>query len=364
MVMAKILRLFGVLAAVWSLSGCSQLGRTKADGNILFLSNRGGNYDLYVMNPDGSGQRKLVSPSVVIRSPNDNNGFLPSPNGKEIAYLSDKDGAFGIYVVNIDSSTEFNAAKGRGNVSSFAWSPDGSHIAFVSDLDATLIDANRGLWTSNIYIMDADGSHVQRLTLDNSSSEYGRLSWSPDGRELALDMASAGPDGGPLVSVISVMTLSDTKLKDLTSPGGQAQSVLAWSPDGKQILYSVGTKQLYVMRADGSHQFPLFNKDLGFITDAAWSPDGRQIVFSALLGGNPYLYVVKPDGTNLITMSRDASSYDTSPSWSPDGKSIIFASKRDSGKYHLYTMNADGSDQRRLTGGPGEEAAPIWLWAP
>jgi len=77
-----------------------------------------------------------------------------------------------------------------------------------------------------------------------------------------------------------------------------------------------------------------------------------------------YIYTVNADRTNRVALSKDPSPYDTSSSWSPDGKYIVFAYKRNGGKSHLYIMNADGTDQRQLTNGPSEEAAPIWLQAP
>ena len=92
-------------------------------------------------------------------------------------------------------------------------------------------------------------------------------------------------------------------------------------------------------------------------------------MFSALQFQAPcskcsYIYVVNADGTNLIDLSKGSLSHDTEPSWSPDGKYIVFASKQNSSESHLYIMGADGADQKRLTNGPGEEDAPIWLPSP
>jgi Tol biopolymer transport system component len=319
------------------------------------------------MNLDGSNQQKIDNFPNGKFSPDDNNGFYPSPDGKQIAFLFDNDEVGGIRVINIESGVLSNLAKDQGYVDSFAWSPDGEEIAFVAERDTILLDANRGLSTNNIYVMNADGSDVSRLTTDNTTKQYGLLSWSPDGKKLAFGMSNGFFSIG-----IQIMNLSDAKLTALTNPSGLAQDDPSWSPDGKHIIYQVGTESnnLYVMNANGTNQVTLSNDPLGIVLSASWSPDGNHIVFSTVKfqvqddNRKYYIYTMNADGTNLVALSKDPSPYDTSPSWSPDGKYIVFASKRDGGKSHLYIMNADGTNQRQLTNGSGEEAAPIWLPAP
>jgi TolB protein len=336
---SKWLTLISVLLIAWSMAGCAPSQRNEIDGKILFQSNRDGNYGLYVINPDGSNQRKIDDfPNRKI-SPDDSNGFFPSPDGKKIAFSSDRDGNSEIYAIDIDSWIKSNLTKNKAHEFWFTWSPDGKQIAFVSSRDTVLA---RGTWTNNIYIMDADGANVRRVTVDNKTNQYGELSWSPDGKNLALDM-SLHSSQGPVVSLIYLMTLSDAKLTELTSTADAVQGIEAWSPDGKHILYSVSrsmSNNIYVMNADGTNQVALSNDALGIVVSASWSPDGNRIVFSTLQfqvqdnSRKYYIYTVNADGTNLVTLSKDPSSYDTSPSWSPDGKYIVFASQRDGGKSH------------------------------
>ncbi len=366
---SKCLVFISILLITWSMAGCARNQGKISNGKIIFQSNRNGNYNLFIMNPDGSDQRKLTDFPNNKFAPDDNNGFFLSPDGRKIAYSSDEEGNFEIYVVDIDSYSQINLTNNAADESSFAWSPDGKQIAFVSDRDSVLIDLENGLRTNNIYIMNADGSNTRRLTTDNTTEQYGLLSWSPDQKKLAGDVSFQSP--GPSVSLIYLLTLSDAKQTLLTSPDGMVQGVGTWSPNGEQLLYFKGgsmSENVYVMNADGSHQLALSNDDLGMVTEASWSPDGTRVVFSTLKlqGDNKYyfLYTVKADGNDLISLSKNPLSFDTSPSWSPDGKYIVFASKRDGGKYHLFVMNPDGTNQRQLTNGPGEEAAPIWSPVP
>jgi Tol biopolymer transport system component len=90
----------------------------------------------------------------------------------------------------------------------------------------------------------------------------------------------------------------------------------------------------------------------------AWSPDGSSIAFHSLRDGNYDIYVMDADGSNEIRLTTDGSA-DLNPVWSPDGLRIAFVSTRDA-DYELYVMNADGSDQQRLTESGGRDEHPTW----
>ena len=363
--------LMSVLLIVIGIVGC--VPYTK--GKILFQSDRDGANNLYVMNADGSGQRNLTG----LRCPTPTGlcdvleYMLASPDGKQVAISLnvDEDKKSEIYLINIENGAQTNLTKKLGSVDAFAWSPDGKQIALVAEQDVIVLDASRALSTNNIYIMNADDTQVRRLTIDNTTSQYSKLSWSPDGKKLAFGMKSELSSGGFFSVGIHLMSISDGKLTALTRPSGIVAGDPIWSLDGRHILYDAGTasNNLNVMNADGTDQIALTTNALSWLEDASWSPDGKKIVFSALQFQAPcskcsYIYVVNADGTNLIDLSKGSLSHDTEPSWSPDGKYIVFASKQNSSESHLYIMGADGADQKRLTNGPGEEDAPIWLPSP
>ncbi|MGR3296281.1 MAG: TolB family protein, partial [Candidatus Bathyanammoxibius sp.] len=87
--------------------------------------------------------------------------------GSRIAFPSDRDGNYEIYVMDADGSNLERLTDNLASDGEPSWSPDGSRIAFTSDRDGN----------PEIYVMDADGSNQQRLT-DNPASDYGP-SWSP-----------------------------------------------------------------------------------------------------------------------------------------------------------------------------------------
>ena len=114
------------------------------------------------MNSDGSGKTNLTSSLT-------NSIYDPawSPDGQKIAFLSYVNGNYEIYVMNADGSNVLRLTENNASDDSPAWSPDSKMIAFVSGRDGD----------SEIYVMDADGGHVKRLT-SNEASDYSPV-WLP-----------------------------------------------------------------------------------------------------------------------------------------------------------------------------------------
>jgi Tol biopolymer transport system component len=314
--------LFNILLITSSMAGCASFQKGVTNGKIVFQSTRDGNYDLYIMNPDGSDQQNLTNSPPSVANTNNNTSPVPSPDGKQVAFVSERDGNDEIYTIDLESKVQLNLTKNKASDFSPTWSPDGKHIAFISDRDAILLDANQGLLTNNIYIMDADGSNTRKLTNGNKTNGYSGLAWSPDGKKLAFSLSLFSPYVGFFSNGINLMSLSDTSLTRLTFDQSTDQSRPKWSPDGNHIVYLVSASKL------------------------------------------SNIYVMNADGTDQVALSKDPSILDIDPSWSPDGKQIVFSSRRD-GAYHIYTMNADdSSNQRPVTNGSGEERLPVWLPMP
>lgn len=298
------------------IAACGSVQRDTTNGKIVFQSDRDGRLDLYIMNSDNSIQKKLIDDSSSVLGPYTNSDPVPSPDGRSIAFQSNRDGNNEIYVINIENGLEINLTNNLSNDYSPTWSPDGQQIAFVSDRDSIVLDVARDIWTNNIYIVDADGSNVRRLTNDNVTNAYNELAWSPNGTQLALSLSHLSSFGGFFPNGINLMAMSDSGLTRLTFDQATNQGSPKWSSDGKHIIYVVSGSMLsniYMMDADGTNQIALTNNSYPSI-DPAWSPNGKYIIFASRKDGNYNIYSMNADGTNTIQLTDDSAD-ESSPDW-------------------------------------------------
>lgn len=260
---------------------------------IVYTSEQFGLPEVMVMRPDGSRSERLTSDQVAYSAP------VVSPDGQTIAVASYLGGSWnGIYLLD-------RFGKGRtklvGN-SNFdgtpSWSPDGTRIAFRSNLHGPYGDYGR------IFIVNRDGSGLRQLTPEVAATDY--------------------------------------KFDDGAS----------WSPDGTRLVFS-RSGVLFFINADGTG---LVSTGVSG-SDPAWSPDGTQIAYGSNNGGNDGLWVMNASLTSSrLTTPVQADQW---PRWSPDGRQLVFQ-RVESNVFHLYTINADGSGATRLGNVPQSESGPNW----
>ena len=272
------------------------LNDSVAVEKITFYSERSGNAEVYIMNADGSGLKRLTTSSAL------DNGAAISPDGSKIAFSSTRDGNYEIYVMNTDGSNQQRLTNTPYNEVHADWSPDGSKIAYALFISPSYDDGD-------IYVMDADGSNQQQLTSDP-----------------AKDMR-------PI-----------------------------WSSDGSRIIFNSsrdGNHEIYTMNADGSNQQRITNTEVDELFPC-YSPDMTKIVY-ALVNFQTIkaeVHVMNADGTGDTALTNTGG-INEDAIWSPDGKEIVFQSDRD-GNFEVYKMAADGSNPRRLTNHSSWDGFPDW----
>lgn len=209
---------------------------------------------------------------------------------------------------------------------------------------------------SDIYAMNADGTHVRKLTRTPGVDFAG--AFSADGRKLLYYRNQGG---------VWVMNADGTGKRNLT-PNQGFNAPGSWSPDARRILFTSnrdGNNEVYVMNANGSAQRNLIAAPSSQEFAGAWSPNGRTILFVSDRDRNWEIYAADADGSDVRNLTRDPGMDGRQWGflWSSDSRRIVFASTRDThddDNPELYVMNADGTGVHRLTHLPGEEILLSW----
>ena len=298
----------GIAAAV-AAGGGAERAAGQAEGDALLVRRGEGQAgELYRVPLDGGPVLRLTRNRASDDFP------VASPGGRRIAFVSDRGGDEDIYVMNADGSRPRLLTRDRPRAgggapldTAPAWSPDGRRIAFASD---------RAGGEQEIYVMNADGSGVRRLTRTARHVIDATPAWSPDGRRVVFASSRVGHFNLELFS----MRPDGTGLRRLTRTGG----------------------------SDGV---------LGDDATPSYAPDGTRIAFASNSDQNNEIYVMAPDGTGQRRLTRSARADDLLPRVSPDGTRIAFASSGRTGASRVIVMGADGSAPRAL--GPGAE--PSWV---
>lgn len=267
----------------------------KEQGKIAFAKDN----NIYLMDADGKNQIKLTAT-------NEDRYPAWSPDGKKIAFMSNRDGNYEIYILNIESVIKDIDDKEQKNLTNKegawdgdpAWSPDGKKIAFASTRDGNY----------EIYLIDVDGKNVKRLTESKGDDRF--PNWSQDGKKIVF-MSESKKSGSP---EIYIMDADGKNPKQLTNNTHNEWSPV-YSPDGKKIVFGSDREKnkpaIYIMDIDGKNQEKIADS-IAHHKAASWSSDGKKIVFEVEKEGKHEIYVMDVDGKNLTKIADGEQ-----PAWQP-----------------------------------------------
>ncbi len=276
----------------------TQARRPKFTGKLAILTQSGG--DLYIVNADGSGLRRVTS------------GVLDpalSPDGTRIAYARWPGGPNpeGIYVRDLSNDNE--------------WRQWGTHLPRTPD-------------------------------------------WSPDGRALVFSFQRGGREGyekltkcfGPFCMSFTLAPNPNWHLGYVDTWSGEYRDVPSvpysanpsWAPDGQRIVYH-DDRGLEITTLSGPSQ--AINQDMHH-KNPVWAPTGGRIAFEYQYQDHADIFIMNEDGTGIQPLTRpdplaDRPANNVSPTWSPDGQWIAFLTDRN-GRWEVYVMRPDGSEQQPL----------------
>jgi TolB protein len=244
---------------------------------IVFISNRDGNDELYMMDYDGFNQERLTYNQI--------QDYMPawSADRQSIAYTAYEDGKAKLYLL-YPYQAKRKLVWEEGTSFGPNFSPDGRWLAFCSTEDES---------NSEIYIATGEGDRIKRLTFNKAIDTA--PSWAPTSRELAF---TSDRSGSPQ---IYIMDREGSNVRR-RSFGGTYHDAPAWAPTGDRIAYVSRVEavfDLYVLNLR-TDQIVKLTEGYARNESPTWSPDGRHIIFSSnRVTGTVQIYSIDYDGQNL-----------------------------------------------------------------
>jgi len=380
--MNKSVFLLMCISCVFALSQCNKVEFSNDEGNndgylpdpvasfdyssiasIARITNNSSDWSLCVMDKSGNNMRKIVDMTVACQKP------VRSNSGTRLLFTAMKfnswvnadnsvgySAEYGLYIVNTDGTgltlIDHIGVADDGGFGNYDWSPDDRKIVYVRSYD--------NYWDKTYLILYNISDRTQ--TTLKTEGNVCNPKFSPDGKQIAYCTKIETDD------IVYVHSLNNHHIFKMDVNEKNNQLIIKngaspkWSPQGDKIVYSSTGKyfssQIFVANADGSHQkqltttvsprlWPGWPPDGN--EDPQWTPDGKKIVYVSSENEKAEIFIMNADGSNQKRLTK-AEFWDGSPEITPDGNYILFHSRRSSMmESGICIMKLDGSSQQVLS---------------
>ena len=273
-----------------------------------------------------------------------------APTTPKILFTSARDGNYEIYMMNPDGSEQVNLTQHRADDLGAVWSPTGEQILFVSDRQGTRV--------RDLYLMDADGTNVRRVFKRKTTAWRGSATWSPDGKQFAYWLA----DWDRLKFGLYLGTFGEAdaeRIGKYSSPawspdGSEIACSISHEQEARLTFINVRTRAV---------EQPLPKKALRWQFDPCWSAAGDRLAFTGNKHPLPVIldrdlhnawadklsiYIVNRDGSGLKQLVEEAGPRAVSPVLSPNGEEVLYTQEIN-GRLQIFKLDVNSGIRTQLT---------------
>lgn len=275
-----------------------------------------------------------------------------SPDRADLLFMSNRDGDAEIYLQRAGGGEWANLTQQEAGDNWPVWSQDGARIAFQSRRSGNL----------DVWVMAADGSGQRQLTEDPEPDYL--PSWSPDGETIVFTSWRVEPGDTARAPHLYTMRADGSEQRRLIARSLETSAGASYSPDGRWLVYSRKAGEaganLWVAAADGTGERQLTVGETIYYGSPRFSPDGRWIACYAATDTASALLVMDTTGAQQRRLL--GAGHNWYPQWSPDGRWLVYTAAVDSAMSDIdvFAIPVRGGEPQRLAGGPGREQEASW----